>query len=96
MRVRFLAPAQMELDEAYTWYEKEQKGLVQYFIREILDTLKRIVSFPESCHFIAPHLRRCIVKRFTYMVIYGRHYDEIVVLAIRGAPPRGTPRTAEL
>jgi plasmid stabilization system protein ParE len=54
MKVRLLAPAEIELDEAFTWYEKEHKGLGQHFIREIQDTLKRIVSFPESCRFIAP------------------------------------------
>ena len=82
MKVRLLAPAQIELDEAFAWYEKEHKGLGQHFIREVQDTLVRIVSFPESCHFIAPGLRRCIVKQFPYMVIYGRREDEIVVVAI--------------
>lgn len=82
MRVRLLAPAQIELDEAFAWYEKEHEGLGQHFIREVQDTLKRIVSFPESCRFIAPDLRRCIVKRFPYMVIYGHSEDQIVVVAI--------------
>jgi len=82
MIIRLLEPAQIELDDAFAWYETEQKGLGKSFVREVQHTLKRIGVFPESCQFIVPGLRRCLTRRFPYMVVYGLEANTIVVVAV--------------
>jgi len=82
MKVRFLEPAQVELDDAFAWYEAEQNGLGLGFVREVQHALKRICIFPESCQCIVRELRRCLTRKFPYMVVYGMEEDTIVVVAI--------------
>ena len=82
MNLRFLEPAQIELDEAISWYETEQEYLGKRFLEEVRLTLKRIMAFPESCTFIAPGLRRCMTRRFPFMLIYGIDGETIVVVAV--------------
>jgi len=82
MKVRFLAPAQLELDEAFAWYETEHKGLGSRFVGEVHNSLNRIVRYPHSCKPITTVLRRCPMRKFSYMIIYGVHADTIVVVAV--------------
>jgi hypothetical protein len=40
------------------------------------------VAFPMSCAEIEPGLRRCLLARFPYGLIYGMEDDSIVVIAV--------------
>ena len=82
MKVRFIAPAQVELDEAFACYETEQKGLGSLLIADVGNALKRIVRYPNACQFIASGLRRCPIKKFPCMLIYGHDSGTIVVVAV--------------
>ena len=53
MNIRFLEPAQNELDDAFDWYEMEQSGLGRRFLAEIQSALTQIIVFPDSCSVIA-------------------------------------------
>ena len=66
MNIRFLEPARNELDDAFDWYEMEQRGLGRRFLAEIQSALKRITVFPDSCAAIAPGLRRCMTRKFPF------------------------------
>jgi plasmid stabilization system protein ParE len=82
MKIRFLEPAQRELDDAYQWYEAEQQHLGRHFLKEVHYALRRIDRYPESCSVIAPGLRRCATKRFPYMLIYGIDEGTILIIAV--------------
>ena len=82
MNIRFLEPARIELDDAITWYETEQKNLGRLFLDEVRFALKRITTFPESCATIAPGLRRCLTRRFPYMLVYGIDNETVVIVAV--------------
>lgn len=82
MNVRFLLRAENELDAAFRWYEDQLPGLGYDFLIETDVTLKRIVTFPDSCRIIEDNLRRCMIRRFPYAVIYGIDSNDIIVVAI--------------
>ena len=82
MKIRFLEPARIELDDAIAWYESEQENLGKRFLKEIQFALKRTMIFPESCAFLAPGLRRCMTSRFPYMLVYGIEDRTIVIVAV--------------
>lgn len=82
MKIEFLAIAQTELDEAYQWYETQQKTLGLQFLNEIDASLRRIAAYPESFIKINDGIRRCLVKRFPYGILYGIDVDKIIVVAI--------------
>ncbi|TAK37066.1 MAG: type II toxin-antitoxin system RelE/ParE family toxin [Chloroflexota bacterium] len=82
MKVVFLALAQQELDDAVAWYDEQSRGLGIEFLDQLDRAVRRIVSFPTSCPEIEPGLRRCLLSRFPYGLIYGLDRDTIVVVAV--------------
>ena len=82
MKVRFLALAQQELDDAVTWYNEQVAGLGREFLDELDRSVRRAVTYPLSCPEIDPGLRRCLLARFPYGLLYGLDGDTVVVVAI--------------
>ena len=82
MKVSFLPLARKEVDDAVTWYNKQVIGLGQEFLDELDRVVRRAVTFPISCPEIEPGVRRCLLARFPYGVIYGVDWETIVVVAV--------------
>lgn len=82
MKLRFLEPAQREVDDAVRWYDRQADGLAQKFLDDPDRTIRRIISFPESCSTIEQDLRRCLLSRFPFGVIYGIDDQTVVVVAV--------------
>jgi plasmid stabilization system protein ParE len=82
MKVRFLTPAQAEVDDAVTWYDSQAQGLGLQFLDELDRAIRRIVSYPLSHADIKEGLRRCLLSRFPYGIIYGLDSETIVVVAV--------------
>jgi plasmid stabilization system protein ParE len=82
VKVRFLTLAQQELDDAVAWYNEQAAGLGQEFLDELDRVVRRAVAFPMSCPEIEPGMRRCLLARFPYGLIYGVDRKTIVVVAV--------------
>jgi plasmid stabilization system protein ParE len=82
VRVSLLPPAQAELDEAFSWYEEQAVGLGYEFLDEFDRSIRILSSFPKAFEQIGEGVRRCLLNRFPYGVIYGVANEEIVVIAV--------------
>lgn len=82
MRVRLLAPARYEIDDAVAWYDGQSPGRGREFLDELDRAVRRAVAFPKSSPEIAPGLRRCLLARFPYGVIYGIDRGTMIVVAV--------------
>ncbi|MDD5410627.1 MAG: type II toxin-antitoxin system RelE/ParE family toxin [Methylobacter sp.] len=82
MKIEFLEAAQVELDQSFEWYETQQKNLGVQFLNEFDAAIRRIATYPESYILIEKDLRRCLIKRFPYGVLYGLDADKIIVIAV--------------
>jgi plasmid stabilization system protein ParE len=82
VKLRLLAPALAELDEATAWYAAKSDGLDRRFLTEIETARTRILEWPHAWHPLGRGLRRYRLKSFPYGVIYAVRKDEIVVVAI--------------
>ena len=82
MNIRFLVPAQQELDDAVAWYDQQAEGLGTEFLDEFDRVVRRVVSYPLSSMEIEPGLRRGLLARFPYGIIYGQDGGTIVVVAV--------------
>ena len=82
MTVRFLAIARQELDDAFDWYERQSSGLGYEFLDEIDRAVHRIKAYPDSCTELMSGVRRALVNRFPYGLIYGQDADAIVIMAV--------------
>ena len=82
MQIRFLQPAQYELDEAVAYYNAQAPNLGQRFLVEVLASLNRVCQYPDAWHPVSDKTRRCQLRRFPYGVIYTKIDDVILVIAI--------------
>lgn len=85
--VRFDVEAEEEFTAAAGWYEQERPGLGGDFVVSINETVLEVRERPESFP-LAPAVpkslgvRRAIVKRFPYAVVFLELPEEIRVLAV--------------
>ena len=82
MKIRLLHIAQQELDEAVEWYNQQALGLGLEFLDELDDSIKLILVFPEISEKILEDIRRFMINRFPYGIIYSIDGDYIVIIAI--------------
>jgi len=82
MKIEFLEAAEIELDEAFKWYEAQQKKLGMQFLTEFDAAIRRISAYPKLYALLENEVRRCLIKRFPYGVLYGIDADTIVIIAV--------------
>lgn len=82
MKVRFLKPAQTEVDDAVAWYETQSYGLGTQFLDDFDRAVRRVVAYPFANLEIGDDLRRCLLSRFPYGIIYGIDSETIIVVAL--------------
>lgn len=80
--IKFLELAQDELNDAFESYEYQQETLGYDFIKETINTLKLIKTYPDIWSKSSNHTRRCLVKGFPYGVLYQKVDSTILVIAI--------------
>lgn len=84
MKVTFLKVAEIELDDAFEYYESVQSGLGFRFLTEVELSKTRITKFPVSYEEIGKYSRRCLVQKFPYGIIYQyiEAEEEILIVAV--------------
>lgn len=80
--VVFHPAAEREFIEAARFYEECAPGLGADFIRQIERTLVQIAANPDSGSVSAKTIRRRLVRRFPFAVLYQSRPKAIFVLAI--------------
>jgi hypothetical protein len=82
-----LPPADLEAVEAAVWCDDQRAGLGDEFLTELDQAFQRLQSAPQACSQLecysgSHEVRRCLLKRFPYMVIFLCLPSELLVLAI--------------
>jgi toxin ParE1/3/4 len=92
--VRIGAGAQADMAEASRWYDARQSGLGLDFLRSTGRTIARIEATPHTGSPVPgvsdADIRRVLVRRFPYHVVYIELPDRAQVLAV--AHHRRRPR----
>lgn len=70
------------MDHAFEWYEMQQKNLGIQFLDEFDAAVRRIASYPEAFVLIGGNVRRCLIKRFPYGILYALDTDKIIAIAV--------------
>lgn len=84
MTVEYHPLAGSDLNNAVAAYDQQQKGLGNEFRTEVYAAIERIRSGPMTYAIVDDDLRRCLVHRFPYSLVFRLVGDEIVrVLVIR-------------
>jgi hypothetical protein len=71
MKVIFSKYAKQELDDATQYYEIEYQGLGKRFREEVRKAAKRISGYPEAWSVERGDVRKCILHKFPYKLLYS-------------------------
>ncbi len=81
-RISFHPLAEQELNEAASYYNAASPGLGTTFLDEVEHAVKQILEHPEAAPLVHRVVRRKLVRRFPYSVMYSVQTDMIRILAI--------------
>ena len=81
-RVSYHRLARRELNEAAQFYNSESSGLGLAFLDEAERCIQAIVNYPEAGSLIIGLIRRRLVLRFPYAILYTIKQDGLQVLAV--------------
>ena len=74
--------AKVELNEAAQYYEAESPGLGEAFLAEVERSVAALVEHPEASPAIGGLVRRRLLRRFPYGLLYRVRGDRIRILAV--------------
>jgi plasmid stabilization system protein ParE len=78
----FHPEAEKEFIEAIEYYDDIEPELGNDFALEVYSTIKRSVDFPMAWTSLEGDVRRSLVRRFPYGVLYSEEKDRIFIVAV--------------
>jgi len=79
---RFLLPAEEEMTDASVFYEAATSGLGAGFLDEIQRVVNILCDHPELGQPVGRGLRRALLNRFPFALIYSAEVDEVLIVAV--------------
>jgi plasmid stabilization system protein ParE len=80
--VSFHAMAEQELNDAASYYNALRPGLGQAFLDEVERAVTQILAYPEAAPLVNRIVRKKLVRRFPYSVMYSIRLEDMRILAI--------------
>jgi len=82
MKVEFIEPALIELDDAIEYYNLQSIGLGEIFFEEVLTNIRLISKFPGAWQKYTEHTYKTTLRKFPYNLIFYRETNFIYILAV--------------
>ena len=82
MRIIFSVLSKQELEDAVHYYELEYIGLGQRFKKEVKSALIRISKYPRAWSIERDEVRKCLLHKFPYKLLYSIESDHIFIIAV--------------
>jgi plasmid stabilization system protein ParE len=79
-RIIFRPAADQDIDAAFDWYERQQNGLGEQFLRSVGVTVELIRTHPEMYPVVRGSIRRAVLRRFPYLLFYVVEPTRVVVI----------------
>lgn len=86
MNFSFHPEAEEEFNLAIDYYENINPGLGLDFALEVYTTIQRTVEFPKAWVVLEGEIRRSLVRRFPYGVLYSVEQSGIFIVAVMNPP----------
>ena len=82
MNCVFHPEAETEFVSGIEYYEDCEQGLGLDFAREVHAAIQHVLAYPFTWPVLEGEVRRCLVHRFPYGVLYSIEPDGLFILAI--------------
>ncbi len=79
---QFLPEAEEEMNEAARFYEGRSEGLGEDFLAEVEHTVESMLAFPKGAPVVSKNLRRRILRRFPFGLLYAIEAEKLVIVAV--------------
>jgi plasmid stabilization system protein ParE len=73
--------AEVEIQEAYDWYEAQRPGLGDEFLAAVRQALAAVERSPRQYPIVRGKVRRALLSHFPYSVLYLAEPENTVVIA---------------
>ena len=81
-RLRVHPDARREFNDAVDYYEHVNTGLGAKFTDEVDAGFARILEHPDAAPLVAPNVRKLVLARFPYTLVYEIRDDFTRILAV--------------
>jgi len=82
MKVLLSETARLELEDAFVYLELEFEGLGYRFRQEVKGALLRISRHPTAWPIELADIRKCLLHKFPYKILYSIEPDHIIVVPV--------------
>ncbi|MBE7438168.1 MAG: type II toxin-antitoxin system RelE/ParE family toxin [Spirochaetales bacterium] len=82
MRVKFHPAARAEMREAVLFYKKVSESVKGRFIVEMQRVQDRMKEFPLASEAVLGSVRRQLLQRFPYSILYSVEGTQILIVAV--------------
>lgn len=82
MNIRFLTLADQEVDDAVAWYDQQGPNVSRRFLDDLDRAVRLAKTYPLLAIQIEPEIRRLLLFRYPYSLIYGIDRNTLVVIAV--------------
>lgn len=79
---RFLTPAEEEMTEAALFYEAASSQLGSDFLDDVQRAIDGLCNYPLAGERLTSDLRRTLLHRFPFTLIYSLEENVIVIIAV--------------
>lgn len=80
--LKVAAEAEEDIRQAYIWYEEQNPGLGDRFIKELERCFTAICDHPQYYGFHSDEVRKCITRTFPYIILFVPEYKHIRVISV--------------
>ena len=74
--------AEQDLTDALVWYDEHAPGLGSAFLDEVGEVFEAVERAPQHFHFERGDVRKALVARFPYVVLFVEEGDLVSVIAV--------------
>lgn len=82
MRYSFHPEAEAEFVQAIEYYEECEASLGYDFAVEVYSAIERTMAYPKAWPILEEDIRRSLVRRFPYGILYAEENEELVIVAV--------------
>lgn len=82
MIAEFHPEAETEFFEAIDYYEQTEPGLGPVFAAEVASAIEQIIHYPFAWRVLERDVRRCLMRRFPYGLLYACETERIWIVAV--------------
>ena len=82
MKARLTPEADLDAQQAIEWYDQRDRDLGDDFLRKVTECITSIEDNPLRYPLVHRQMRRALVSRFPYEIIFEIESDDIIIYAI--------------